>query len=58
MTKIKSNMVVGPLENLPVHQDLVVERQFITEMIKNKKLIPQNLNHSKNPITTKEFDIL
>lgn len=58
MTKIKDGMVVGALENLPVHEDLVVERQFITEMIKNKKLIPQNLNHSKDPITTKEWDIL
>jgi succinate dehydrogenase / fumarate reductase, iron-sulfur subunit len=58
MTKIKDGMVVGALENLPVQQDLVVERQFITEMIKNKKLIPQNLNHSKDPITTREFDIL
>lgn len=58
MTKVKDAMVVEPLNNIPIQQDLVVERQFITETIKSKKLIPQNLNHSKSLITTKEFDIL
>lgn len=58
MTKVKDGMVVGPLEHLPIQKDLVVERRFITENIKNKKLFPQTLNHSINPVTTKEFDIL
>jgi succinate dehydrogenase / fumarate reductase, iron-sulfur subunit len=58
LTKIKDGMVIGPLDNIPVQKDLVVERQFITETIKEKKLIPQKLNSTKDPITTKEFDIL
>jgi succinate dehydrogenase / fumarate reductase, iron-sulfur subunit len=58
MTKIKSNMVLSPLEHIPVHQDLVVKRKFITEMIKTKKLLPQKLNLAKHMITSKEFDTL
>ncbi|WP_066256071.1 2Fe-2S iron-sulfur cluster-binding protein [Neobacillus drentensis] len=58
MTKVKEGMVIGPLDQIPVQKDLVVDRKFITETIKQKKLFPQLLNHSKNPLTSKEFDIL
>lgn len=58
MTKVKENMVIKPLDKLPVHQDLVVERRFITEKIREDKLIPTRLNGEISPITSKEFDIL
>lgn len=58
MTKIKDGMILKPLANLPVQKDLVVERTFITEEIKKKKLYPHKLNSSIQPVTTREFDVL
>ena len=58
MTKVKAGMVIEPIEKIPVQQDLVVERSFITEEIRTRELFPKALNPSIPPITTKEFDFL
>ncbi|WP_240374410.1 2Fe-2S iron-sulfur cluster-binding protein [Bacillus piscicola] len=40
LTKVKNDMLVEPLDNVPVVQDLVVERSYITDTIIEKGLIP------------------
>jgi succinate dehydrogenase / fumarate reductase, iron-sulfur subunit len=58
MTKVKDNMIVGPLNNIPGLQDLVVDRSFITETIKEKKLIPLWMNTSTHTEMSDKFQIL
>ncbi|NWQ43414.1 hypothetical protein MLOOGBEN_22200 [Bacillus sp. EB106-08-02-XG196] len=43
MTKVKTGMTIGPLEKMPILQDLMVDRSFVTETIKEKKLFHQPL---------------
>ncbi|NEU30970.1 2Fe-2S iron-sulfur cluster binding domain-containing protein [bacterium LRH843] len=54
MTKVKDKMKLEPLDNIPVIQDLIVERSFITETIQNMNLIP-DIDHSIPVNLTKEF---
>ncbi|MEH7014127.1 2Fe-2S iron-sulfur cluster-binding protein [Neobacillus niacini] len=56
MTKVKNNMNVGPLNNMPILQDLVVDRSFITETIKEKKLIPLPINTSTLSVMNEKFE--
>jgi succinate dehydrogenase / fumarate reductase, iron-sulfur subunit len=54
MTKVKNNMNVGPLENLHILQDLIVDRSIITETIKKMQLFPRSLNISHSTSTIDE----
>lgn len=58
MTKVKKNMTVAPLNNLPVLQDLVVDRSIITKIMRAKKLFPNQTGELGTVPINEKFGII
>lgn len=55
MTKVRNGVVIEPLDNLPVIEDLIVDRSMITNTIRKMKLFPKRTNDPPAPMS-KEFE--